>query len=485
MQARNPRFDFTTEVPGLDSLGRVHFIAIGGSGMSAVARIMLARGVIVSGSDAKDSPVLETLRGLGARVFVGHDASHVADIDTVVISSAIPETNVELAAAREAGCVVLHRSQGLAATMHDSRPAAVAGANGKTTTTSMLTVALQAAGLDPSFASGGELTGQGTNAAWTGGDVFVVEADESDGSFLVYGPEVAIVTNVQPDHLDFYGTFGNVQRAYATFADSIRADGLLVACADDAGSAFLASNAAIGGTRVLTYGFDGTADLTLADHRADDEGIGTTTTLHLPEGSTATMRLATPGAHNALNAAAAYVAATEGFGADSALVLEGLAGFDGARRRFEVCGDVGGVTVVDDYAHNAGKVAAVVRTAAEIAARRGGRLHVAFQPHLYSRTRDFAQGFAAGLAPADTVVLLDVYGAREQPMEGITSELIAAPLRALAGERAVSVGGAFDAVAAHLAEIASDGDLVLTVGAGDVTELAGHVLRALRERDQR
>ena len=483
--SRNPRFDFASEVPGLETLGRVHFIAIGGSGMSAVARVMLARGVEVSGSDGRDSPVLETLRGLGARVVVGHDAANVAGADTVVISSAIPEANVELAAARAAGCLVLHRAQGLAATMTDSRPAAVAGANGKTTTTSMLTVALQAAGLDPSFASGGELTGQGTNAAWTGGDLFVVEADESDGSFLVYRPEVAVVTNVQPDHLDFYGTFAEVEAAYAEFAASLRTGGLLVACADDAGSRRLAGVAVERGTRVLTYGFDESADLRLSDHRADDEGIGTTSVLHLPGGGTALMRLATPGRHNALNAAAAYLAATAGFDADPLLVLDGLAGFDGARRRFEVRGEVGGVTVVDDYAHNPGKVAAVVGTAADIAARRGGRLHVAFQPHLYSRTRDFADGFAAGLAPADTVLLLDVYGAREQPMEGITSELVAGPLRDLPGSRTVTVGGTFAAAAAALAATAAPGDLVLTVGAGDVTELAGLVLDALRAAGER
>ena len=485
MTRRNPRFDFSDEVPGLDRLGRVHFIAIGGSGMSGVARVMLARGVEVSGSDGKDSPVLDTLRRLGARVVVGHDAAHVAGADTVVISSAIPESNVELAAARAAGCLVLHRAQGLAATMADSRPVAVAGANGKTTTTSMLTVALQAAGLDPSFASGGELTGQGTNAAWTGGDVFVVEADESDGSFLVYRPEVAIVTNVQPDHLDFYGTFDEVQSAYAEFVRSLRPGGLLVACADDEGSRRLAQDAARHGTRVLTYGFDDAADLRLSEHRADDSGIGTTTELHLPGGQSAMLRLATPGRHNALNAAAALLAATHGFDADVRLVLDGLAGFDGARRRFEVRGEVSGVTVVDDYAHNPGKVAAVVGTAADIAARRGGRLHVAFQPHLFSRTRDFADGFAAGLAPADTVVLLDVYGAREQPMDGITSEVIAAPLRALPGERRVTVGGSFDDAAAALAAVASDGDLVLTVGAGDVTELAALVLDALRAQEER
>lgn len=482
--SRNPRFDFASEVPGLETLGRVHFIAIGGAGMSAVARIMLARGIRVSGSDAKDSPVLDTLRRLGARVVVGHDPANVADVDTVVISSAIPESNVELLAARGAGCLVLHRSQGLAATMQDARPAAVAGANGKTTTTSMLTVALQRAGLDPSFASGGELTGQGTNAAWTDGEVFVVEADESDGSFLVYRPEVGIVTNVQPDHLDFYGSFANVEAAYAEFAGSIRPGGLLVACADDAGSARLAARAAESGTRVLTYGFDDAADLELSDHLADDEGIGTTTRLRLPGGDVETLRLPVPGAHNALNAAAALLAATEGFGADRRLVLEGLGQFGGARRRFEVRGEVRGVSVVDDYAHNPGKVAAVVGTAAEIAARRGGRLHVAFQPHLYSRTRDFADGFASGLAPADTVVLLDVYGAREQPMEGITSEVIAAPLRALPGERTVTVGGAADtfaSVAQAVARGASEGDVVLTVGAGDVTELAAHVLAALGE----
>jgi len=479
--ARNPRFDFTREVPGLETLGRVHLIAIGGSGMSAVARILLARGVEVSGSDAKDSPVLETLRALGAHVIVGHDPANVDGADTVVISSAIPESNVELAAARAAGCLVLHRSQGLAATMQDARPAAVAGANGKTTTTSMLTVALQHAGLDPSFASGGELTGQGTNAAWTAGDVFVVEADESDGSFLVYRPEVAVVTNVQPDHLDFYGTFEAVQEAYAAFVVSLRPGGLLVACADDPGSARLAARADASGTRVLTYGFAEDADLRLSDHRPDPEGIGTTTRLHLPGGGEATLRLRTPGAHNALNAAAALLAATEGFGADRALVLDGLAAFDGARRRFEVRGEVRGVTVVDDYAHNPGKVAAVVSTAAEIAARRGGRLHVAFQPHLYSRTRDFAEGFAAGLAPADTVVLLDVYGAREEPMEGVTSELVARPLRTLPGHRTVSVGGSFESVASAIASQAVDGDVVLTVGAGDVTELAAHVLSALGE----
>jgi len=236
----NGRFDFTTEVPSAGSLGSVHFIAIGGAGMSGVARVMLAQGIAVSGSDAKESLVLSALAAEGAVVHVGHDASHVAGADTVVISSAIREGNVELREARSRGLRVMHRSQALASVMQGSRKVAVAGANGKTTTTSMLTVALQHCGLDPSFAIGGELAKHGTNAHHGTGDIFVAEADESDGSFLVYRPEVAIVTNVQPDHLDFYGTFEAVQAAYARFAATVQPQGLLVTCADDQGSRALA-----------------------------------------------------------------------------------------------------------------------------------------------------------------------------------------------------------------------------------------------------
>ena len=237
----------------------MHFIAIGGAGMSGVARVMLARGIPVTGSDAKDSLVLRALAVEGAVVHVGHDAALVDDVDTVVISSAIRESNVELAAARARGLRVLHRSQALAALMQGLRRVAVAGANGKTTTTSMLTVALQACGADPSFAVGGELAKHGTNAHHGTGEVFVAEADESDGSFLVYRPEVAIVTNVQPDHLDFYGSFEAVQDAYVQFARTVSAGGLLVTCADDEGSRALAEVARAEGVRVLSYGFSADA----------------------------------------------------------------------------------------------------------------------------------------------------------------------------------------------------------------------------------
>jgi UDP-N-acetylmuramate--alanine ligase len=475
-----PRFDVTGPVPSLDRLGHVHLIAIGGAGMSAVARLLLARGLEVSGSDRADGPVLDDLRAAGATVHVGHAAEHVAGADTVVVSSAIAEDNVELAAARSAGIPVLHRSQALAATMAGRVRVAVAGANGKTTTTSMLTVALVHAGADPSFAAGAEIAQLGTNAAIGRGEAFVVEADESDGSFLAYRPDVAVVTNVQPDHLDFYGTVARVHEAYAVFARSITAGGLLVTCADDPGARALADRMAGEGVRVATYGRDTGADLRIGTTSA--EGLRTRTSVsHL--GVDRTLELMVPGGHNVENACAAVLAATLGLGADVDAVLAGLAGFTGARRRFEVRGEVRGVTVVDDYAHNAPKVAAVVGTAAELVRQAGtGALRVIFQPHLYSRTRDFAVEFAEALAAADDVVVLDVYGAREAPVPGVTPALIGDPLAARPGGPArVEVGGPGSEVARRVARRSGPGDLVLTVGAGDVTALGPIILETLRE----
>ncbi|QGN57626.1 UDP-N-acetylmuramate--L-alanine ligase [Nostocoides sp. HKS02] len=482
MNGENPRFDFAAPVPPLEELGAIHFIAIGGSGMSGVARIMLARGCRVSGSDAKQSPVLAALEAEGAEVHVGHDAAYLDGIDTVVISSAIREGNLELAAARERGLRVLHRAQALASTMAGSRRVAVAGANGKTTTTSMLTVALQHCGIDPSFAAGGELAKHGTNAHWGTGDVFVAEADESDGSFLVYRPQVAVVTNVQPDHLDFYGTFARVEEAYAAFVASIEPGGLLVACHDDDGSRRLAETARAGGTRVLTYGWSPEADVRLSG--VAFRGLTSHTTLTGPDGATHTLRINIPGRHNLLNAAAAYTTAVEGLGQDPRRVLDGLFGFTGTRRRFEPKGAVAGVSVVDDYAHNPGKVAAVVGTGADLvqAGGVGGRLLVVFQPHLYSRTRDFAAEFAAALVPADSVVLMEIYGAREDPVPGISSQLVADALLQQRPDADVEVISSWSAVAQAVADRAREGDLVLTVGAGDVTMIGPEILRALGER---
>jgi UDP-N-acetylmuramate--alanine ligase len=474
------RFDLAAPLPGLVELGRVHLVAIGGAGMSGVAAILLDRGVAVSGSDAKASAVLEALRERGARVYVGHDAVHLDNVDTVVVSSAIRDDNIELAAARARGLRVLHRSQALAVTMAGSRRVAVAGASGKTTTTSMLAVALSAAGADPSFVGGGEIAQLGGSAHWGGGGVFVAEADESDGSFLVYRPEIAVVTNVQPDHLDFYGTFERVQEAYAAFAESVAPDGLLVACHDDPGSRRLAETRRAAGARVLTYGFDGGADLVVTVTAT--EGLGSRSLL-VQRCVEHELVLSVPGPHNVLDAAAAYLVGTAGLGVRPRAMLDGLAGFTGARRRFEVLGEAAGVTVVDDYAHNPAKVDSVVGTARSVLGRRGtGRLHVLFQPHLYSRTRDFAEDFAAALAHADTVVLLDIYGAREDPMPGVTSELIGAPLRERHGHPEVVVGPARDDAVALVVDRARPGDLILTVGAGDITTLAPRILAALEGR---
>jgi UDP-N-acetylmuramate--alanine ligase len=485
----NGRFDFTAEVPAATSLGAVHFIAIGGAGMSGVARVMLARGLTVSGSDAKKSLVLAALVTEGAEVHIGHDAAHLANADTVVISSAIREDNVELIAARSRGLRVLHRSQALASVMQGSRRVAVAGANGKTTTTSMLVVALQHCGVDPSFAVGGELAKHGTNAHHGTGEIFVAEADESDGSFLVYRPEVAIVTNVQPDHLDFYGTFEAVQAAYARFAATLQPDGLLVTCADDQGSRDLREVALAAGTKVVTYGFAADADVRLSDvggagmqaharltrARAGAEGASS--------GDVGLLEIGIPGRHNLLNATAAFVAATEGLGQDPDKVLKGLAGFTGTRRRFEPKGEEAGVRVVDDYAHNPGKVAAVVETGRVLAAP--GRLIVVFQPHLYSRTRDFAAELAAALSPADIVLVMDVYAAREDPMPGVSGSLITDQLAALPrslADGSVRYVPSWSDVAPLVVGLARAGDLVLTVGAGDVTMLGPEILRLLGGR---
>ncbi|HEU5144301.1 MAG TPA: UDP-N-acetylmuramate--L-alanine ligase [Dermatophilaceae bacterium] len=469
------RFDFTAEVPYAEELGRVHFLAIGGAGMSGVARIMLARGMTVTGSDAKDVPVLRALASEGATVWVGFDPEHQTDAQAIVMSSSIRENNPELVAARRRGIPVLHRAQGLAALMRGRRGVAVAGANGKTTTTSLLTVALQGCGLDPSFAVGGELAKHGTNAHHGTDDVFVVEADESDGSFVVYHPEVAIVTNVQPDHLDFYESFEVVQAAYEAFVRTIEPGGLLVTCADDAGARDLAARASSDGIRVVTYGFDESADVVLADYTST--GLTARVSLH-DAGVSRTMTLGVPGRHNALNAAAAYVAAVHGLDQEPDDALEGLASFTGTRRRFEPRGSAAGVDIVDDYAHNVGKVAAVVETGARIVAGRG-RLVCVFQPHLYSRTRDFAEGLGAGLAQADVVVVMDVYAAREDPMPGVSGRLVADAIRRVNQEVEVRYVPSWSDVAPEVAGLVRPGDLVLTIGAGDVTMIGPEILRLL------
>ncbi|MET4590351.1 UDP-N-acetylmuramate--L-alanine ligase [Arthrobacter sp. 754] len=446
------------------SLGRVHFIGIGGVGMSAVARIMVARGVPVSGSDAKDLPVMAELAAAGARIAVGYGAANIGDAQTVVAGSAIRADNPELVAARAAGLPVLHRSEALAATMGEDLVVTVAGTHGKSTTTSMITVLLQGAGLDPSFAIGANVPALGVNAAHGKSGIFVAEADESDGSFLNYRPRIAVVTNVEPDHLDYYGTAEAVYESFDRFTMLLPADGVLIACADDAGALALAARTlARGNTRVVLYGTSDRSDLVLHDGGPGDVAVSS------PAGRFA-LELQVPGRHNALNAAAAVAVALE-LGVDPAAAARALANFSGASRRFELKGEARGVRVFDDYAHHPTEVRAALTAARSVAG--GHKVHVLFQPHLFSRTREFAREFADALNLADTALVLDIYPAREDPIPGVTSQLIAEHLAH--GGRLVESGAAVDALAAA----AGPGDVVLTVGAGDVTAFGPKIVQAL------
>ncbi len=449
---------------------RTHLIGIGGAGMSGIARVLLARGTAVSGSDAKDSLAISALRALGAEVHVGHDAAHVTGATTVVVSTAIRDTNPELVAARAQGIEVLRRAEALALLLEGHRAVAVAGTHGKTSTTSMLTVAAQHCGVDPSFAIGGDLNEAGSNAHHGTGSLFVVEADESDGSFLAYRPQGAIVTNVEPDHLDHHGTGAAYVQAFTDFVATV--SGFLVLCADDQGAAALAAPARAQGLRVRTYGTAPDADLRLVDLVSGAGGASYTAVLDGRE--LGHVALSVAGVHQARNSAAALLAALE-VGLPAAAVIEGLAGFSGVRRRMELKGSEGGVRVYDDYAHHPTEVHAQLLAARDVAGP--GRLIAVFQPHMYSRTATFAPEFGQALGLADQVVVMDVYGAREDPIPGVTGALVAqaVPL----AEAAVVFEPSWSAVPAEVVRRVAPGDLVVTLGAGDVTQIGPEVLRLL------
>jgi UDP-N-acetylmuramate--alanine ligase len=460
------------KVLAAEELGRVHFIGIGGAGMSGIARILLARGMAVTGSDMKDSAALASLRALGAVVHVGHDAQHVEGADTVVVSTAIRESNPEVVAARRLGLRILPRAAALASVMDGRRAVAVAGTHGKTTTTSMLTVALQHCGADPSFAIGGNLNESGANAHNGTGEIFVAEADESDGSFLAYQPEIAIVTNVEADHLDNYGTPENYVRAFEDFADRIT--GFLVACADDPGARELAERVAKRGADVRTYGESADADVRIVDLELNGGGASFELVTRGRRQGRLTLRL--PGRHNALNAAAAFTVGI-GLGFASRDFTDGLAGFTGTRRRFELKGYAGGVWVYDDYAHHPTEVAAVLAAARPLAG--DGRVVAVFQPHLYSRTRIFANEFGRALGAADEVIVMDVYAAREDPEPGVTGAIVAQAVPLPADK--VAFEPSWSAVPERVIGRLRPGDVVFTFGAGDIT-LIGPELLELIER---
>jgi UDP-N-acetylmuramate--alanine ligase len=469
----------TEPVPAI-RLGRVHFTGIGGAGMSGIARIMLARGISVSGSDAMPSTLLDDLSAQGARVHVGHAGANLGDLgtgDTLVLSSAIRADNPELAEATRRGMRVMHRAAALASVMAGRRVIAVAGTHGKTTTTSMLTTVLRDCGADPGYVIGGVLVETGLGAEDGAGMDFVAEADESDGSFLLLSPDVAIITNVEADHLDNYGDLAEIEAAFATFGS--RVSSLVLTCADDPGAEAVAARLeSQGPQRVRRYGESCRADYRLGDIRSQGLGVSFAVTAeHSPFGEIfAQMTVQVPGRHNALNAAAAFAAAVE-LGFAPPRVTTALAGYRGARRRMELKGEADGVRVFDSYAHHPTELAADLRAARDITPDRG-RVIAVFQPHLYSRTRIFAADFGAALGLADEAVVLDVYAAREDPEPGVTGALVA---DAVPGGRALFLPDRTQ-VALLIAKTAEPGDVVLTMGAGDVTALGPQLVEALGMR---
>lgn len=458
--------------------GHVHLVGIGGAGMSGIARILLAQGVSVSGTDAKDSRRVAALRTLGADVRIGHSADALPpDCAVVVASTAIPATNLEVHAARELGIPVWSRAEALAAVMSGSRGVAIAGTHGKTTTTSMLTVALQACGVDPSFAIGSELHTSGSNAHLGSGDLFVVEADESDGSFLQLEPVVGIVTNVEADHLDHWADYQQIEDAFVDFVAGIgRRNGMALICLDDPGGRRLAERALALGCDVRGYGESPDAEFRIARWRPPGDGGGWTISVVHAGVRLGDLTLRVPGRHNALNATAALAAGVS-LGLPVADLREGLESFTGTRRRFEFRGVVGDVRVYDDYAHHPTEVDATLRAAREVAG--SGRVVVAFQSHRYSRTAAFAQEFGRALGLADEVVVMEVYPAGERAIPGASGSVIAAAIPS--GTRVV-FEPSWSRVPDRIAERVRPGDVVLTMGAGDVGMLVPEILDRLRER---
>jgi UDP-N-acetylmuramate--alanine ligase len=469
------RIPVPDELLPADRLGHVHFVGIGGAALSAIARIMARRGVPVSGSDNNETPFLASLRELGVPVTIGYDAAHVAGADTLVVTTAAREDNPEVVEGQRRGLRILPRSAGLASVMHDLDVLAVAGTHGKTTTTALLTVALLAAGADPTYAVGGVLRATGRNADVGQGPWFVAEADESDGAFLVYSPHAAIVTNVEADHLDQWGSEEAYRAAFVEFLDRVDPGGVLVLCVDDAGAAALEPSARARGLDVVTVGTgEG------VDYRATDLAFEGTTSRFVVEHAGAPLTavaLQIPGRHYVLDALAAF-ALGHRLGLDGEGLRRGLEAFTGSGRRMEPKGEAGGVRVVDSYAHMPQEIAADLAAARGVAG--GGRVVVAFQPHLVSRTRTYGAAMGESLGAADEVVVADVYLAREDPDPAVTGALVAdaVPLPA----SSVAFVPELADVPAALVERARPGDLVLTLGAGDITELGPQVLALLAAR---
>jgi UDP-N-acetylmuramate--alanine ligase len=460
-----------------EELGRVHLIGVGGVGMSGLARLLLTRGIPVSGSELRDWPQLAGLRALGGTIHMTHEPANLDGVDTVVYSTAIPQDHLELVEARARGLRVMHRAEALAATMTGRRAVAIAGTHGKTTTTSMTTLILQHAGLDPSFVIGGEISEAGSNGHHGNGELFVVEADESDRSFLLYHPFVALVTNIDADHLNTYGDLTGLAAAFLEFCGRVQPGGFVVTCADEPATRELAAKARAAGLTVYTYGEAADADLRISEMTSSVRGVRYLASLSgQPLGE---VSLPVPGRHLGLNSAAAVLIALK-LGVPIESVAAALAAFPGVRRRFELKGTVDGVRVYDEYAYHPTSMTAALRTLREVAGQ--GRLIVVFQPYRVYRTRDLQAEIAAALAIADQAVILEVFGPGEvrEPGQGgvaLTAAIdLPAPAKVFVPE--------WDEVPAEVLRRARDGDVVVTMGAPPISLMGDVLLAALEERGE-
>jgi len=453
----------------------VHFMGIGGAGMCALAELVARTGGRVSGCDQKDSAALADLRRLGAEIGIGHDAAHARGIAALVITSAVPKEHAELVAARRAGVPVLKRAEALGAWVASGKVVAIAGTHGKTTTTAMTTEVLARAGHDPTGLVGGRVAAWQGNLRFGSPELYVVEADEYDRSFHQLTPDIAVVTNMEADHLDIYGDWAGVKTGFATFLDRVRKGGRVIACADDHGASSLLARVA---AKAYTYGTAAGSMLRAVDVTV---GAGATKATVIEDGARmGTLTLKKGGRHNLLNAlAAAAVART--LGVEWIPIREALADFAGVARRFERLGDVADVHVVDDYAHHPTEISATL--AAARAAFPGARLVVAFQPHLFSRTRDFAAEFGRSLAAADVLWITDVFPAREAPIAGITGATVVQAARD-AGAEEVHYHAALDTLAAALTNALHPGDVLVTMGAGSIENLGRDVLARLQAKSR-
>jgi UDP-N-acetylmuramate--alanine ligase len=450
-----------------------HFVGVGGAGMSGIARVLHDRGIEVTGSDMKMSRYAAALVESGVRVSIGHDAANLGDPEIVVVSSAIPNDNPEVAEARRHGIPVWQRARMLAALAGDRKTVAVAGTHGKTTTSSLAATTFIAMGLDPTFLVGGEVRDAGSNARCGTGDLYVVEADESDGSFLHLDPYVAIVTNVEADHLDHYSGIEEVVATFREFVGRIHLDGALVVCADDERAMSLASSCP---ARVVSYGLSNDAQIRCFGLRA--HAIGHDFEVAFPDGHIVACSIASPGVHNVVNATAVMACAWV-LGHDSEAAAAGIAAFGGVKRRFETVAEADGVWIVDDYAHHPTEVKATI-AAARTATK--GRVWVLFQPHRYSRTAALSREFGEAFGDADRVVLMDVYSAGETPVPGVSGKTIVDAVLVHDPHATLAYFPHRTDIGAYLATRLRTGDLIMTMGAGDVTAMGPEIVRALAER---